>query len=679
MLDDISWAGTIEKEKVQEDLLKLDCFALDDARTVARQLVKEVTLRIDKSRSGEVHIGNRSSEDRLVYFFQNGISRPLRKIIKPYAPKLERKRANLPRVVHVLLINVKSTGYPLITAPLALTTLGGYLKHVFPDRVIIDYLDLQLENELDSVRSFLELNQPDVIGLSVKVGGTEQMFDLLERLARPQAPSRPLIVVGNVVPTYAADEIHHRFPGVVCAIGRGELTIRSLVEHAASGHDVADLIKVPSCSHVIGNQIYEVEGLAFDLKDLGIPDWLTLFDRYSPNSYQEIWIEASRGCPQKRGGVGCSFCAIMPTAGSRDWRSRTETDVLAEIRILARCGVKHLRFADEEFMAGQTTSSLELAQQLLGFNQLLKTEEIRPPTFDFAIRVDDVVKRGKRESKQSERNLAHGSLHMSNNEVRKMALQTFKRAGLTQVYLGIESGSLEQLKRMYKAVLPKDNEAAIVVLRELGLQVAGGWIMIDPLMEGLQDLKENIAFIERNHLIPNAPKDDFITNPISRMRVLEGSPLVDQLRKRGLLGQRKSNLIEYDFAYKDKRIALLAMLLEQWEEAIAPFIYALKNLVALGVLEQSNDQEIGRLANYLFKFKALSFDLIKTMVEESIRHENSPGLRASLELILEDFRTRRKNVFSPLIRELNTGSLSFSGRRMQASVRESAELMNLSA
>src|SRR4029079_5104694 len=98
-------------------------------------------------------IGNRSSEDRLVYFFQNGITRPLRKTIKPFAPKLERKRerATLPRVVHLLLINVKSAGYPLITAPLALTTLGGYLKHVFPDSVIVDYLDLQIESELDSV------------------------------------------------------------------------------------------------------------------------------------------------------------------------------------------------------------------------------------------------------------------------------------------------------------------------------------------------------------------------------------------------------------------------------------------------------------------------------------------------------------------------------------------------
>src|SRR4029079_3173462 len=128
-----------------------------------------------------------------------------------------------------------------------------------------------------------------IIGLSVKVGGAEQMFELLERLAKLQTTPKPLIVVGNVLPTYAADEIHHRFPGVVCAIGRGELTIRSLVEHAASGLDTADLIKIPSCSHVMGNQIYEVEGLAFDLKDLGIPDWPTLFERYSPNSYQEIW------------------------------------------------------------------------------------------------------------------------------------------------------------------------------------------------------------------------------------------------------------------------------------------------------------------------------------------------------------------------------------------------------
>src|SRR5581483_12493159 len=139
------------------------------------------------------------------------------------------------------------------------------------------------------------------------------------------------------------------------------------------------------------------------------------------------------------------------------------------------------------------------------------------------------------------------------------------------------------------------NRQAVQILRELGIQVAGGWIMIDPLMENIVELHENITFLEENRLIPCKSEDDFVTNPINRMRVLEGSPFVKIMRKHGLLGMRKDNLIEYDFRYKDPLISEIARALDSWEEEIGPWMYALKNKVAMGVLDQEASEKLEHL------------------------------------------------------------------------------------
>jgi radical SAM superfamily enzyme YgiQ (UPF0313 family) len=340
---------------------------------------------------------------------------------------------------------------------------------------------------------------------------------------------------------------------------------------------------------VLGSTIYQMGGQHFSLSDLGIPDWEALFERYPPTSYQEVWLEASRGCPQKKNGVGCSFCAIMPNNTSRDWISRPMDVVADEIRLLSRLGVEHLRFADEEFMAGKTIWALEMAEMMANLNTEIEQQGLQMPTFDFAARVDDISKSGGRENKR-ELDIGRGQI-FSKNDLRRMALERFREAGLTQVYLGLESGSLTHLKRLYKAVRPVDNRNAIEILTEIGIQIAGGWIMMDPLMEGIRELQENIRFLEENSLVPKRIRDNFVTSPINRMRVLEGSPFVDMMRRHGLLGGRRENLVEYDFTYKDPLIARIDQALERWEDEVNPFMYALKNAVANDVLNQRHVPE----------------------------------------------------------------------------------------
>jgi hypothetical protein len=263
---------------------------------------------------------------------------------------------------------------------------------------------------------------------------------------------------------------------------------------------------------------------------------------------------------------------------------------------------------------------------------------------------------------------------LSSNEVRREALVTFKEAGLTQVYLGLESGATSQLKRMYKAVTPEDNRRAIEILTSVGIQIAGGWILIDPLMEHLEELDANIAFLENNGLIPESLSDNFATNPINRLRILEGSPFVDIMNAKGLLREKKPNLVEYGFEYQSPVIARIVDELSRWEEETVPFVYALKSSVANGVLSAEPEDQVNRRARYFFLLKRLDLEFLKAILA-SARHTRSGVPNNVLgDDVRQEFAARRDAILAELSDELASGSLKDTAGTLVAGLRLAGRL-----
>jgi len=199
---------------------------------------------------------------------------------------------------------------------------------------------------------------------------------------------------------------------------------------------------------------------------------------------------------------------------------------------------------------------------------------------------------------------------------------------------------------MYKAVRPEDNENALAICRSLGLQVAAGWIMIDPLMRGLHEIRENVAFIERNALIPRSLSDDFVTSAISCMRVLEGSPLVDQMRKAELLGRKRSNLVEYDFRYADECVGDIAAAISAWTTGIAPTVYAAKNIVAVAALSRQQGESVVEIAGLVFTLKRLDFSLLLALL--SVASSDARARRTAFAGVLTQFQQQRTPIISLL-------------------------------
>lgn len=506
----------------------------------------------------------------------------------------------------VHLVSLQAESYPVKTTPLAIITLGGFLQSVRPG-VSVKYTDLQHSDLADELLPGLDAQQPDVIGISAQYGTVRQAELVLNQLQQRGWFGRSCVIAGNVLPTYAYPWLLGKYPGLLCCVGRGELFLSKLVSQLSNGHP--DPSRLPGCTWSADGEIMLSDAARFELELLPPADWEGLFARYAPGLYEEIWVEASRGCPHKRGGVGCTYCAIMPDAGSRDWRPRSDAAIMAELRFLARNGISHIRFADEEWMADQPDRALAFARGLHDLKRDMAGEGVPIPTFDMAMRVDDVIRRNRRGPNAD---LLDVDVHLEhkNNSTRIKALTSLHECGLKQIYLGMESGSAGQLRRYYKGVRPEDNELALKVLRELGIQAACGWIMFDPMITPIE-IQENVAFIRRNNLLPASPADSFITYPLSRMRPLEGSPSVKILRDQGLLGERTASIVEYDARYEHRAVQEIVRQVEQWERGLdRPVIYALKNRVArMAWLEGDIAASDKMLADIYFSLKKLDLDL----------------------------------------------------------------------
>jgi hypothetical protein len=553
----------------------------------------------------------------------------------------------------VLLVNLRSVDYPVLSLPLALPTLGGTLKAVFGGGCVVSYFDRQLDTWPDFSGRLSEF-RPDIVGISAQFGSMRDLSECMRIL--DELGSGAIRIVGNVVGTYAAEHLVRRNRDLLCCTGRGEESMVRVVEWVrtvpASGPGHHSL--TASIPATVPNVVYlDGAGLVRCTPSTSVPDsyvapadWNGFAACYEPHRYAEIWIEGSRGCPQKRNNVGCTYCAILPEAGSRDWKPRELELVMTDLSALARLGVSHVRFADEEFMANQATRAIEFARALRALRECLAPVEL--PTFDVAMRVDDVVRPNPAHDRPRRHMVGGAAVLLSANELRRLALVELQVAGLTQVYLGLESGSAAQLRRMRKGVRPEGNEMALQVLRSLNLQAACGWIMFDPFLESSADLLENIAFIERNALIPRTLGDTFVTSPINTMRVLVGTPLVDQVSQAGLLRGLMGNLLEYHFAYQNPMIEEVVARLHDWKAGYDQAgMYALKNAVAHAALVAPASAD-GAHRRY-FELKQLDFEVCKWLVQQLQAAEHASS-RSHIGSVPQLFHDRRSTALTDLLR-----------------------------
>jgi anaerobic magnesium-protoporphyrin IX monomethyl ester cyclase len=368
---------------------------------------------------------------------------------------------------------------------------------------------------------------PLVIGLSVIFQYYATWFANLVGYLRQHGVST-VICAGGHYPSLRYDEFLEAMPELDAVVRfEGEYTLLEMAQRLAAGQDWRDLpsIAYREDGRVVANPL---RPLIEDLDALPVP-----YRYHYPDACLGVPVAsilASRGCPR-----GCSFCSIRqfyaaPPGKLR--RVRSPANVAAEMRQLYdERGTRVFLFQDDDFAmtsardrawVGQFVKSLE-RQDLLG--QVLwriscRADEVEPELF--------------------------GRL---------------KDAGLSMVYLGLESGNETGLKVLNKHINLEQNRRAARTLARLEFSYDYGFMLFDP-SSTFERVLDNVRFLR------DICGDGSAPIPFGKMVPYAATDIEEQLRQEGRL---HGDVRHPDYDFLDPRLG--------------PWFLWLQNLMALWAIE----------------------------------------------------------------------------------------------
>lgn len=309
-----------------------------------------------------------------------------------------------------------------------------------------------------------EVGNCDLIAVSVN-SGTLSRLDKLLTVVRG-CKKRPTVIVGNTLSTFAFEKILELYPEVICVRGEGEISLPALVNMFSINSLIQwnELSKIPNLAFSIKGKIITTSRRVVDLTTIPAPN--RAFTKFLAMNGGISRIENSRGCSWSK----CSFCCVKEKYGVESWRPFPISYIINQLEILGEQSRLNVYFTDEDFFGGEFERAIVLAKEIFH----AKKQGSIPPDQNFFISI-----------------LARDVLDPSGYE----ALVELKKAGLREVFVGVESGCDEQLKRFRKNANARINMESLQLLKNIGLQIDIGFIMFDPLMT-MDELLINVQFLE---------------------------------------------------------------------------------------------------------------------------------------------------------------------------------------
>lgn len=305
--------------------------------------------------------------------------------------------------------------------PLSFVYVGGAARAAGAEVRVYDAMSLFASH--DDIRKVIEDFRPDVVGTSA-ITATEPDARLICETAKRWNPAVKT-VVGNVHATFCWDQILRDDPNVDFVVrGEGERTMMELVRaiEAGEGYDRILGLAYRKDGAPVTNEARPLEP---DLDLLppawDLVDWPLYYYRPRPHGRLAI-ANSARGCSQR-----CSFCSQQKFWG-RTWRGRDPLKFVTELELLRdRHGVSVTMLSDET-----PTSSRERWEAILD----LLVERGTGMELLMETRVDDILR---------------------DEDI----LAKYVKAGVSHVYLGVESTSQSTLDLYQKDIKVSESKKAI--------------------------------------------------------------------------------------------------------------------------------------------------------------------------------------------------------------------------
>ena len=324
--------------------------------------------------------------------------------------------------------------------PLALVYVAGAAREAGAEVRIYDAMSLFTSHE--DVAKVIEEWKPDVVGTTA-ITATEPDCRVICETAKRWNPAVKT-VIGNVHATFCWDQLLRDDPNVDFVVrGEGEATFAELVRAIAAGEGwdrVAGLawrkdgVPVTNPPRAFAQDL-DALAPAWDLVD-----WPLYWYRPSPEGRLAI-TSSARGCGQR-----CSFCS-QQKFWARTWRGRDPLKFVEELELLRdRHGVRVTMLSDET----PTSNRLRwerildlLVERRSGLEILMET------------RVDDILR---------------------DEDI----LPKYRAAGVSHVYVGVESTSQSTLDLYQKDIKVNESKKAIELINAHGMVSETSFVLGTP-------------------------------------------------------------------------------------------------------------------------------------------------------------------------------------------------------
>lgn len=395
---------------------------------------------------------------------------------------------------------------------------------------------------------------------------------------------KPLVVLGGVVPTFAPIDLLRRYPNVILSTGEGEIAAQMILEVARGERSFENVSGITYINEE--GKIVSANHQLLPLSKLHHPARITT-KRVNDKLKGMIWAEDSRGCDS-----ACTFCSRRSFRKSGFSGDISPQHIIEDLKQLGKLGVNKLSFSGDDF-CGDPERAFSIADAII--------KEGIQMEWSISTRADHVFER---------KNTPEQNMRL------KEIMKHCKEAGLTCVFMGLESGSGSQLKRYGKQITVEENYRAVEILQELGIDIVAGYIPIDYLMT-VTELRETLEFLEKTGM------GEKLSNLFSIMRVQVGSAYLKLIRNKGLLGEKTEDLVFHKANFKDPRINLVAQIADTWVEELYPLIFGLKSeIVTMTLSKEKPGSPALNINSTLRSIRQLELSFFINLTREMEKKEN---------------------------------------------------------
>ena len=463
-----------------------------------------------------------------------------------------------------------------------LTTLSPKTHRTSEENLGIEYLKSSLleagydvkiidawlnELEVEDVFNYIKDNNENLlfVGISSYMSNTKPTIDLINKIKTFNSDIK--IVCGGFGPTfYPKDYLESGSDYIIR--GEGEKPICDLAKSIEQNKEPINVNNIGYLNN--GDLVLNKMGcLVDDLDILPFPSRDNLNTVLSKKS--TVNMVTARGC-----SGNCEFCSVISffrLSDGKIWRTRSIKNIVDEIEVLYKQGVKYIKMVDDSFIDG-----------------------IRDEKWceDFANEIE------KRNIKVKLR----GQIRA--DKITDSILYNLRRAGFFSFACGIENGSQTALTRMNKKATLEDNKKALELFKKYDYIVQMGYILFDSETT-IKELEDNYDFLQ---------KYDFaVTKGIfSEMFSAEGTKLNSKLKNENKLIE--GNFLQNNNKYEIENISVKKVYnaLKKWHKSHSN-IYDM-TIDPVTAPKAISDNAINQFYNYIMKLKKLDLLLFKNVLYE---------------------------------------------------------------